>query len=95
MLIRRVTEAFAMMMIGDSVLSLVNPQRHLSLWQDGPRWWEKSVGPFVRHPGSTRLLGLAGLGLGLWLAQRQQPRLPHTGYGRLRDFMVERGVLSR
>lgn len=75
MLTRRLIETAAMLMIGDSVLSMVSPRRHMSLWLDGPTWWRRSVKPFVRHAGLTRLLGVGGLVLGLWLAWQQEPRL--------------------
>jgi len=33
----RLLETAAMMVIGDSVLALVAPRRHVALWKDGPR----------------------------------------------------------
>ncbi|HRX86607.1 MAG TPA: hypothetical protein P5572_16410 [Phycisphaerae bacterium] len=69
----RLLETAAMMVIGDSVLALVAPRRHVALWKDGPRWWERMAEPFIRNPNMTRALGAAGLGLGIWLAQRNEP----------------------
>jgi hypothetical protein len=85
-------ETIAMMMIGDSVLALISPTRHVGLWLGGPRWWERTCSPFVRRPGLTRLAGLAGLGLGVWLAWRQEPKAAasarHTN-GRLSRYLPE------
>lgn len=76
---RRVLETAAMMIIGDSVLAMLAPRRHVGLWAEGPAWWERTSAPFLRRPQMTRLLGLAGLGLGVWLARRSEsgvaPRL--------------------
>ena len=73
MVSRRLIETLAMLLIGDSVLTLVSPRRHVSLWLGGPRWWDGTFEPLVRRPGLSRLLGVAGVGLGLWLAWRQEP----------------------
>lgn len=73
MVTKRVLETVAMTIIGDSVLCMVSPRRHVSLWMRGPRWWQRMCDPFVRHPDMTRTLGAVGLGIGLWLAWRQEP----------------------
>jgi hypothetical protein len=68
---KRVIESLAMLTIGDGVLALVQPRRHVALWRSGPRFWRKSLVPFVRRPQLTRLLGLSAVGLGIWCASRQ------------------------
>jgi len=68
---RRALESLAILMIGDGLLAATQPRRHVLLWQSGPRLWRNSIRPFIRNPGLTRLLGVVGLGLGLWLANRQ------------------------
>jgi hypothetical protein len=73
MLARRLLETAAMTIIGDSMLCVISPRRHVSLWMDGPKWWRRSFQPFVRHPDLTRALGVIGVGFGLWLAWRQEP----------------------
>ena len=72
---KRLMETFAMAIIGDSLLCVVSPRRHLSLWLNGPQWWRHTWEPFVRFPGLTRVLGMLGLGFGLWLAWTQEPQL--------------------
>jgi len=78
----RLMEALAMLVIGDSVLAVVSPRRHVALWREGPQWWERACEPLVRHAGITRALGAAGLGLGIWLAWSQEAKAPLSGDGR-------------
>jgi hypothetical protein len=66
-------ESLAMIMIGDALVTLVDPKRHCSLWMKGPQKWQEFVGLFVKHPGITRSLALGELGLGMWLAEKQRP----------------------
>ena len=66
-------ESLAMIMIGDALVTLVDPQRHCRLWMKGPEKWRQFVGLFVQHPGITRGLALGELGLGMLLAEKQKP----------------------
>jgi hypothetical protein len=66
-------ESLAMMMIGDALVTLVDPQRHCRLWMNGPRPWREFVNLFVKHPIMARGLALGELGVGVWLAERQKP----------------------
>ena len=73
-LIRRWTkESLAMIMIGDALVTLVDPQRHCRLWMKGPDKWRQFLSLFVQHPGMTRALALGELGVGMWLAEKQTP----------------------
>jgi hypothetical protein len=66
-------ESLAMMLIGDGVLSLINPKRHVLLWSRGPQFWQNAMEPFARNTGITRAAGAAEIALGLWLATRAEP----------------------
>lgn len=66
-------ESLAMIMIGDALVTLVDPQRHCRLWMKGPQKWRQFLNLFVQHPGVTRGLALGELGLGMWLAEKQTP----------------------
>lgn len=68
----RMKECVAMMMIGDGVLAVVDPVRHMSLWERGPSWWRAMIDPFVRQPELTRCIGVAEALAGVWLASRQK-----------------------
>jgi hypothetical protein len=69
-------ETLAMLMIGDSVLALISPRRHVALWISGPGFWQRTVTPLLRRPNLVRTLGLAGLVAGVWLAWREEPAAP-------------------
>jgi hypothetical protein len=80
---KRLLEVAAMIAIGDSLLCILSPRRHTSLWLDGPPVWRRACEPFVKHPDMTRMLGLFGLGFGLWLAWRQEPEVETNDEHRL------------
>jgi hypothetical protein len=61
------------MMIGEGVLAAVRPQGYARLWEGGPDWWQRVIGPFVRDPNLTRVVGVAEALVGYWLAVRQLP----------------------
>jgi len=71
MIATRMKECLAMLMIGDGVLAIVEPRRHLRVWEGGPSRWRQLVGPLANRPNLTRGLGVAGVALGVWLAYRQ------------------------
>jgi hypothetical protein len=72
-------ESLAMLMVGDALVTLVDPERHCRLWMKGPQKWRQFVNIFVKHPVLTRALALGELGLGVWLAEKQSPlRTAHS-----------------
>jgi hypothetical protein len=81
MVSRRILEVVAMMMIGDGMIGLIAPRRHVLLWDGGPRVWRKITESCVRHSRLTRTIGLISVLSGLLIAGRQLlGRLP----GRIR-----------
>ncbi len=72
--IARAAEMAAIFMVGDGLVGLAQPRRHVDLWKDGALGAEKTVVPFVDHPTRRRLYALAQIGAGLWLASRQRAR---------------------
>ena len=72
----RTAEMAAMFMIGDGVAGLVQPRRHVALWQDRALGAERTVRPFVGHPARRRAYALAQIAAGLLPASR-----PRTGQG--------------
>lgn len=70
---KRLAEMTALMMVGDGVLTAVDPERHVGLWSGGPRWYRKAAEGLIRHPKTTRALGATAAVAGLWWAARQQP----------------------
>ena len=70
---QRMLESTAMMMIGDGLLALVQPRRHMQVWESGPRLWRMMMRPFLASPALTRSIGALELAAGIWLARCQQP----------------------
>ena len=70
----RLKELAAMAMIGDGVLALLYPQRHMALWKTGPDAYRELVEALAERPALARVLGALEAGLGLWWASRQIPR---------------------
>lgn len=69
---RLTSETLAIVMIGDGVLSLLRPRRHVSLWRRGPEPLADLLGYFENRPALTSALGAASIAAGLWLAYRAQ-----------------------
>jgi hypothetical protein len=68
---RRLKETFAVITIGDGAIELIAPKEHSLLWESGPQGARKVARFFADNPSYMRLLGLAQLGFGVWLALRQ------------------------
>ncbi len=69
-IVQRVAEMAAIFMIGDGLLGLLQPRRHVALWRERALGAELTVKPFDGHPGRRRLYGLVQVGAGLALAAR-------------------------
>ena len=76
-------ELLAISMIGDGMLALTQPRRHMRLWNAGPEPWRRLCTYFEERPAQTMLVGAAFVGLGLWLASRQDQE--HEASGMLED----------
>ncbi len=72
--IRRTAEMAAVFMIGDGVLGLLQPDRHVALWRSKVGAVDALVRPFGDRPGRRRAYGLLQIAAGLMLAARQTPR---------------------
>ena len=64
----KVKDMIAILLIGDGIVALLRPQRHVLLWKDGPKFYQDLMEPFVKMPGLTRLLSFVEIMVGLWLA---------------------------
>ena len=74
MIRQRATEIAALLMVGDGIVGMLQPERHTRLWQSGPGPYRAAMKQFVRHPGLTRVVAAAEAAAGLWWASRQPPR---------------------
>ncbi|QNE31714.1 hypothetical protein F1C10_07055 [Sphingomonas sp. NBWT7] len=68
--IKRSAEMAAIFMIGDGLLGLVQPTRHIDLWRSEVAAVDALVRPFAARPTARRLYGLAQLAAGITLAAR-------------------------
>lgn len=66
--IRRFAEMAAVFMIGDGLLGLLQPTRHVDLWRSDITAVDVLVRPFDAHPARRRAYGLLQIGAGLILA---------------------------
>ena len=69
----RAAEMAAIFMVGDGLIGLLQPRRHVDLWKDDALGTEKLVSPFVDRPGRRRLYAVMQIAAGLALAARQRP----------------------
>jgi hypothetical protein len=68
---KRLKETIAVVTIGDGFIELVAPREHSLLWEVGPYSIRKVARFCADNPNYMRLLGLAQLSFGVWLALRQ------------------------
>lgn len=68
---KRSAEMAATFMIGDGMLGLLQPRRHVELWQEQAGGAERLVRPFVGRPGLRRAYAVLQIAAGLALAARQ------------------------
>ncbi|WP_047865918.1 hypothetical protein [Rubrobacter aplysinae] len=68
---RNLAELVALLGIGEGVVGLVAPRRHMLLWKFGPEGYRRMMEGFAERPGLVRALAAAELGGGLWIALRQ------------------------
>ena len=68
--IRRTAEMAAIFMIGDGVLGLLQPRRHVALWRSDVPAADALVKPFAENDARRRVYGLFQIGAGLLRASR-------------------------
>ncbi len=64
----RAVEMAAVFMIGDGLLGLLQPRRHVELWEEDAMGTEVLVAPFRDRPGRRRVYGALQVAAGLMLA---------------------------
>lgn len=70
----QIRELLAMVAIGDGILGLVEPRRHVARWETGP--WAGAMAWAGRRPGLTRVMAGAELLVALWYIRRLALRPP-------------------
>ena len=69
---RRAAEMAAIFMVGDGVLGLLQPRRHVELWQDNALGSQRLVAPFRDRPDRRRVYALLQIAGGIALAAGQR-----------------------
>lgn len=72
--LKRSAEMAAVFMIGDGLLGLLQPKRHVALWRSEVDAVDALVRPFGGRPGRRRLYGMAQIGAGIVLAASLRPK---------------------
>lgn len=68
--IERTAEMAAIFMIGDGILGILQPERHVALWRSNLAAADVLVRPFGGKPGRRRMYGVLQLVAGIALASR-------------------------
>jgi hypothetical protein len=68
--LKRTAEMAAVFMIGDGLLGLLQPKRHVDLWTSDVTAVDLLIRPFKGHAGRRRAYGLVQLAAGVALASR-------------------------
>jgi hypothetical protein len=69
---KRIKEVLAILLIGDGIISFLQPRRHTRLWSAGPSPYRQMMRPLRRKPVLAQAVGVALVGAGLWLVTRQK-----------------------
>lgn len=72
--VRRSAEMAAVFMIGDGILGLLQPQRHVALWRSNVVAVDMLVRPFAQRPGRRRTYGALQIVAGIALASALKRR---------------------
>jgi hypothetical protein len=76
MILRRLIQLVALVMIGDGVSGLLKPRWHSLLWDAGPESFETMMERLAKNPTKARLLYAAEILVGVWLSTRLTPEKP-------------------
>jgi hypothetical protein len=76
---KRLLDFLGMLLVGDGLLTLADPQRHCLLWEIGPKPCRELMDECARHPTMTRCIGLTETVLGILLAEAQTPNFWQLG----------------
>ena len=70
----RSLEVLGLMLIGEGVVGAIFPTRYSLFWKIGPQWMRNTVTALAERAKTTRLLCVAEIAAGLWIAARELRR---------------------
>ena len=70
---KRLLDFAGPLLVGDGLLTLIDPQRHCLLWEIGPKPCRALIDEFAEHPKVSRWLGAVEIVAGVLLAETQKP----------------------
>ena len=73
MILRRVVQLIALLMIGDGVAGFFKPRWHSLLWDVGPKDYRKVMRHFAENPHTARWIYLGEVAIGALIASQQTP----------------------
>ena len=71
--LKRAAVMASIFMIGDGLLGVTQPERHVDLWRSSQPSVDALVRPFADRPGRRRIYGLVQIAAGLLLAASLAP----------------------
>lgn len=71
--IKRAAEMAAVFMIGDGLMGVLQPDRHVDLWRSDVTAVDLLTRPFRGHPGRRRAYGLLQIAAGIALSTALRP----------------------
>jgi hypothetical protein len=63
----------AIVLVGDGLLALINPERDALAWRMGPEPFRSLMSYMAKRPGLTRWVGATQIAVGIWWALREEP----------------------
>ncbi len=76
MILRRLVQLVALVMIGDGVVGSIKPRWHSLLWDLGPKPYRAAMRKFAADPEMARWIYAAEIVVGMLIASRQTPEEP-------------------
>ena len=73
MILRRLVQLTALLMVGDGVVGFFKPRWHSLLWDLGPEPYRKLMREFAANPGAARWIYAAEVAVGALIAAEQTP----------------------
>lgn len=75
LMVRRLIQLGALLMIGDGVMGLVKPRWHSVFWNFGPEIARAATEELAENPKTARAVYFAEAAIGLALASCQEPEV--------------------